>query len=316
MAARIALARGTADSSTGRGSSSSSSFSAVCPPSPRDSEDLPSSPSSSVLDEGEEEEEEDGDQFHDCRTPTEACTVKDSFAIINKPLHAQEPVFLNVYDLVDVEENVVGRMSGALGLGLHHCGVELYSREWSFCGTIFPEDRDETGVFWTKPHCAVPHFRTGIPMGCTMLTETEVRRLLALLRVQWFRGTYHILHRNCNHFAELLVRLLVGERAEFPGWVNRAARVGDLLLPEKLINFFVEAAHERMRQEVLAEEQLLSARSQPPAVTEPLGCSPMWPAADEDGMNFLDPPSLNSPSLESAQALGLSPVTSAVLLSI
>lgn len=42
---------------------------------------------------------------------------------------------------------------------------------------------------------------------------------------------YHILHRNCNHFAELLVRRLLGDQAEVPGWVNRAARVGDFLLP-------------------------------------------------------------------------------------
>eukprot|EP00667_Euglena_gracilis_P017659 EG_transcript_18638 len=294
----------------------SSSASTVCPPSPRDSGDLPESPSSSALpsEDGEDlletEPDGEGEEFHDCRAPA-GTGGRQPFAIVHKPLHAVEPVYLNVYNLVDVEENLVGRVSGVLGLGLHHCGVELYGREWSFCGTIFPEDRDETGVFWTRPRRAVPHFQEALPMGCTALSEAAVRHLLAHLRAQWPRGAYHILHRNCNHFAELLVRRLLGDQAEVPGWVNRAARVGDFLLPEKLINFFVEAAHARMREDLLAEEPPLTARSEAPAGATPTRPGvPMWPT-DEGGMNFLDP---RSPTLSPTPGAGLSPVTSNLLL--
>lgn len=58
---------------------------------------------------------------------------------------------------------------------------------------------------------------------------------------------------------------------------------------EKLINFFVEAAHARMREDLLAEEPPLTARSEAPAGATPTRPGvPMWPT-DEGGMNFLDP---------------------------
>lgn len=45
------------------------------------------------------------------------------------------------------------------------------------------------------------------------------------LRTSSFRpGTYHVLHRNCNHFSDTLLQEVCGARV--PVWVNRAACLG------------------------------------------------------------------------------------------
>lgn len=68
----------------------------LCPPSPRDSGDLPESPSSSALpsEDGEDlletEPDGEGEEFHDCRAPA-GTGGRQPFAIVHKPLHAVGP---------------------------------------------------------------------------------------------------------------------------------------------------------------------------------------------------------------------------------
>ena len=42
-------------------------------------------------------------------------------------------------------------------------------------------------------------------------------------------GSYDLLARNCNHFSDALCQRLCAKR--IPGWVNRAARVGQSVRP-------------------------------------------------------------------------------------
>lgn len=50
--------------------------------------------------------------------------------------------------------------------------------------------------------------------------------------------------RNCNHFSEALAERL---GFEVPDWVNRAARLGDLLLPDAAVEYIMEKVGRRLR---------------------------------------------------------------------
>eukprot|EP00669_Euglena_mutabilis_P006944 TRINITY_DN238_c0_g1_i2.p1 TRINITY_DN238_c0_g1~~TRINITY_DN238_c0_g1_i2.p1 ORF type:complete len:312 (+),score=84.44 TRINITY_DN238_c0_g1_i2:23-937(+) len=194
----------------------------------------------------------DDDEYHDCRPPvtrgvTFAAPPPEESTAGGEGLEA---VYLNVYDLLGEADGVTGKLAAALGVGLFHCGVEVYGREWSFSGVIFPEDQDPSGIFWTAPKTALPNHSQSLFMGWCGPTHREVRRLLGRMRDEWRRGGYHILTRNCNHFAEALVHLLAGQGTDFPSWVNRVARLGDLLVPDVLVDYFIKKEHRRLREAV------------------------------------------------------------------
>ena len=47
------------------------------------------------------------------------------------------------------------------------------------------------------------------------------------MKRDWPGNSYHLTARNCNHFSEAMCKIL--GVSSFPGWVNRAAKVGDSL---------------------------------------------------------------------------------------
>lgn len=235
---------------------------------------------SEALDETFSDDSDEDDVFHDCELPTRPLAVDEAKHVeaVRKEPQRLEPVVLNVYNLMDSDESVVTRMSTTLGFGLYHCGVQVHGREWAFAGTIFEEDRSETGVFWTLPRTAIPNFTEPIHVGWTALDKGEVRRVLRDLKRDWTRGVYHILHRNCNHFAEAFAKVLVNERTTIPPWINRVAWIGDLLLPEMVLNYFVDRAHAQMRAEVAEQKRRLgieddnaAAEQSPPECRDAIG---------------------------------------------
>jgi len=61
-------------------------------------------------------------------------------------------------------------------------------------------------------------FRKSIPMGQCRLTPQEVRKLVVQMGQKYKGNAYHLLQRNCNHFANELCEKLVGKSA--PTWVS------------------------------------------------------------------------------------------------
>ena len=56
---------------------------------------------------------------------------------------------------------------------------------------------------------------------------SEVREIIGELRQDWKANEYHLTSKNCNHFSEALCNALCNK--SIPGWVNRLARVGNML---------------------------------------------------------------------------------------
>ncbi|KAG8348683.1 PPPDE putative peptidase domain [Trypanosoma vivax] len=111
-------------------------------------------------------------------------------------------VYLNVYDTT-----VANHILYYTGTGVHHSGVEVYGKEFSF-GRC---DKG-TGVSETIPRHSEPHvFREQLVLGVTKLTLDEVMKLVQEIQAgqEWSGSSYHLVKRNCNHFAESFAKLLL-----------------------------------------------------------------------------------------------------------
>lgn len=137
-------------------------------------------------------------------------------------------VFLNVYDLN------TGPAQGVLyqlGCGLHHSGVEILGSEYSFASNV--------GIFSSTPK-EVPNavFREQVDMGTFEGGTAELRMALSELESDGGFGPskYHLLRRNCNHFANALCWKLL--KCAIPPHVNRLSDIGNCctcLVPKALL---------------------------------------------------------------------------------
>ncbi|GFH14231.1 PPPDE putative peptidase domain-containing protein [Haematococcus lacustris] len=130
------------------------------------------------------------------------------------------PVYLNVYDLTQHNQ-----LTYFCGVGIFHAGVEVYNTEYAYGGHEF----DYTGVFATNPRDApgLVVFRESIYMGETDLSQEEVQQLIYKMGQEFKGNRYHLLQRNCNHFASNVVYQLTGRPA--PSWINRLASIAVML---------------------------------------------------------------------------------------
>eukprot|EP01062_Namystynia_karyoxenos_P028499 TRINITY_DN21588_c1_g1_i1.p1 TRINITY_DN21588_c1_g1~~TRINITY_DN21588_c1_g1_i1.p1 ORF type:complete len:471 (+),score=85.40 TRINITY_DN21588_c1_g1_i1:113-1525(+) len=152
-------------------------------------------------------------------------------------------VRLNVYNILEPGANA--RLA-FFGVGLHHTGVEVHGREWSYGGSLPDSDRgDETGVFCIAPRTGMPaaNFKETIEIGTTTKTAEDIDYIVGLLVMtgQWKASDYHILHRNCNDFCSHFIKHL-GDW-DFPSWINRAAKLGAALLPDAVVHRIVHHTH-------------------------------------------------------------------------
>lgn len=120
-----------------------------------------------------------------------------------------EPVVLHIYDIGDAGKGqVLNTVLRPLGLGAFHCGVEVYGREWSYSDVDLPNYHG-TGVFLCQPRTCEGHsYSESINMGKTAFSRSEVPDMVKMLEKMWPARAYDILHRNCCHFCEDMLRRL------------------------------------------------------------------------------------------------------------
>ena len=116
-----------------------------------------------------------------------------------------------------------------VGLGIYHSGIEVFGREISFGYA----DAGMTGVFEVPPRCApgvMPRttFKESVVLGYMFRSAFEVDHILQRMASSYRGTTYHLVRRNCNHFANELGKTLVGKG--IPPYVNRIATFGKRIL--------------------------------------------------------------------------------------
>lgn len=133
-------------------------------------------------------------------------------------------VILNVYDLSPAND-----MLYSIGMGLHHSGVEILGKEYSFASG--------GGIFDSGPKEAPgAKFREALELGSFDGGSSELQSALSDLRDDFGPERYNLIRRNCNHFANALVWKLLGRT--IPGHINRLADFGvclSCILPKKLL---------------------------------------------------------------------------------
>lgn len=135
-------------------------------------------------------------------------------------------VLLNVYDLSPTNDFLF-----PIGMGLHHTGVEVAGREYSY--------GSQGGIYDGPPkHAPGARFRCQLDMGIFDGGTQELNKVLDELRHNSGFGSngYNLIRKNCNHFCNALVWQLL--RRPIPAYVNRLANVGDCcscLLPKELL---------------------------------------------------------------------------------
>lgn len=136
-------------------------------------------------------------------------------------------ILVHVYDLSPANSYLY-----PVGLGLHHSGVEVFGSEYSFASGA--------GIFDSPtPRNAGPGavYRETYELGVYTGSMSDLRRELSDLKSEDFGpDDYHLLRRNCNHFANALVWKLI--QKPIPAHINRLSEVGlccSCLLPKQML---------------------------------------------------------------------------------
>lgn len=135
-------------------------------------------------------------------------------------------MLLNVYDLSPANEYLY-----PIGMGLHHTGLEIDGREYSY--------GSGGGIFDGAPKVAPgARFRMQLELGTFDGGMKELNQALDDLRHDKGFGpdNYNLVRRNCNHFCNALSWKLL--RRPIPTYINRLANIGECcscLLPKQLL---------------------------------------------------------------------------------
>lgn len=117
-------------------------------------------------------------------------------------------VYVHVYDLWGCQYRFPRLLNaGSTRFGLFHTGVEVYGREWYFCGT---DEQVKHGVYsMPKPkHHPIHRYCKSVYMGRTQLRRCDLEELIPMLREKWPGTSYNPMQRNCHHFTDFFCKIL------------------------------------------------------------------------------------------------------------
>lgn len=144
---------------------------------------------------------------------------------LTRPTTQTTRVILHIYDLSPANDVILY----AIGCGLHHSGIEILGDEYSFSSGA--------GIFHSTPKDAPGAiFRESLELGQFDGGMNELRSIISELRQDFGPNDYHLVRKNCNHFANALCWALLGK--SIPPYVNRLAEIGiycSCLLPRQLL---------------------------------------------------------------------------------
>mmetsp|Transcript_96648 Transcript_96648/g.268693 ORF Transcript_96648/g.268693 Transcript_96648/m.268693 type:complete len:317 (-) Transcript_96648:127-1077(-) len=151
-----------------------------------------------------------GQMFEECVKP-KALTLKLQRAQVPEAVPCptdSSDVYVHVYDLWGSRCRFPRLLNkGPTRFGLFHTGVEVYGREWYFCGT--PEQQVHGVYCMPEPKIHPVHrYSASVLMGPAQLSREALEELIPLIREKWHGNTYHPFKRNCHHFTNFFCQIL------------------------------------------------------------------------------------------------------------
>jgi PPPDE putative peptidase domain len=130
----------------------------------------------------------------------------------------------------------------AIGLGAYHTSLQIHGYRYTFTGNYGIVKCFSHVELTGLPPNAI--FQESIFLGRTTYERGEVNEIVKKFSDKYFKPTsYHLVHRNCNHFTETFATaLLLGDRlAEpdigrleaYPTWINRLANTGQIVVSKE-----------------------------------------------------------------------------------
>lgn len=158
------------------------------------------------------------------------------------------PVFLNVYNLRYAARKNGCLVCDCMGFGFYHSGIEVFGSEWSFAGAANCHPRI-CGIISCAPLTVLPPESLEVRLLLGHLPPdtqvSDIHKILRELAPEWAACRYHLFRRNCNHFSHAFRDAIAKEFKtvkikKIPRYVNRAARVAAVVVPEALHRAFFE----------------------------------------------------------------------------
>jgi len=164
----------------------------------------------------------------DVRQPAAQCEMGATTSTRKEPEEVSEPtpVILHIYNVgTSSEVRAMNKILRVLGTGAFHCGVEVYSNEWSYRGAGY----GLPGVFSRRPKDCEGHvYSESVKMGMTVLPRRHVHDVIRVLSREWPGHKYDLLKFNCCHFCNAFCQLLGVGR--IPTWITNLAGTGAALV--------------------------------------------------------------------------------------
>jgi PPPDE putative peptidase domain len=153
-------------------------------------------------------------------------------------------VILNVYKIHPSAEeerrtSFWVRSLSSVGLGLYHTSLSVPPYTYTFVanqGIVSTRGGANSAAFAGTPNMT---FQEELRLGDVKLPRDVLNKILQILKDDYFTPTsYHLVHRNCNHFTETLATVLLCHdtidttassprlSTTYPAYINRLAQTG------------------------------------------------------------------------------------------
>ena len=119
-------------------------------------------------------------------------------------------------------------------MGAYHTSLEVMDLKYTFAGGAGVMVGRSNG-----PDVGVPtgaNYHKAIQLGVSEKSREEIQEIIKRLSMLFFTpASYHLVHRNCNHFTEVLATALILQEPKerltsFPKWLNRLANTGAMVV--------------------------------------------------------------------------------------
>ena len=153
-------------------------------------------------------------------------------------MEGAKDVVLHVYELQPPNANgsFFSRLLGSIGHGAYHTSLEVDGYRYTFAanaGIVKTASRNE-GV---PPGAS---YKEAIPLGSCSCNRGEINAILKNLGEYFHGRSYHLVHRNCNHFTATLATAIIlndqladpkqGRLNSYPEYINRLASSSSMVI--------------------------------------------------------------------------------------